>query len=174
MKPRPPIRLNTSNLATGPVRGLSLVRSQRAHTMLAKKFALAFGIAVVFPAMIHYGVSTFSPEPRWQDYHVTALTDSNSAEYQKKDAEYRAAEKKSEKHLFAVAVPLGLIAIVVGALLPIQAIGTGLMFGGIFSVCDGYYNYWSELSAQLKFFSLFAAFIVLVVVGYRKLEKKGT
>jgi len=48
------------------------------------------------------------------------------------------------------------------------------MFGGIFSVCDGYFNYWSELSAQPKFSSLLAAFIVLLVVGYRKLEKKET
>jgi hypothetical protein len=142
--------------------------------MLAKKFALAFGIAVVFPAMIHYAVSSFSPEPRWQDYHITPLIDSNSVEYQKKDAEYRAAEKIFEKHLFAVAVPLGLITIIVGAFLPIPAIGTGLMVGGIFSVGDGYLNYWSELSAQLKFFSLLAAFIVLLVVGYWKLEKKET
>ena len=142
--------------------------------MIAKKFALAFGIAVVFPAMIHYGVSTFSPEPRWQDYHVTALIDSNSAEYQKKDAEYRAAEKVFEKHLFAVAVPLGLITVIVGAFLSVPAIGTGLMFGGIFSVCDGYFNYWSELSAQLRFSSLLVAFIVLLVVGYWKLEKNKT
>ena len=140
--------------------------------MLAKKFALAFGIAVVFPAMLHYGVATFSPEPRWQDYTVTPLIDRNSTEWQKKEAERRAAEHVFEKHLFTVAVPLGLLAIVVGAFLPIQAIGTGLMFGGIFSVCDGYFNYWSELSAQLKFLSLLAAFVVLIVVGYRKLEKK--
>ena len=140
--------------------------------MIAKKFALAFGITVVFPAMIHFGVSTFSPEPRWQDYHVTPLIDSNSAEYTKKHAEYRAAKKVFEKHLFAVAVPLGLITLVVGAFLSVPAIGTGLMFGGIFSVCDGYFNYWSELSAQLKFFSLLVAFIVLLVVGYWKLEKK--
>ena len=140
--------------------------------MLAKKFALAFGIAVVFPAMLHYGVATFSPEPRWQDYTVSPLIDRNSTEYQKKEAERRTAEHVFEKHLFAVAVPLGLVAIIIGAFLPIQAIGTGLMFGGIFSVCDGYFNYWSELSAQLKFLSLLAAFIVLIVVGYRKLERK--
>jgi len=48
------------------------------------------------------------------------------------------------------------------------------MFGGIFSVDDGYFNYWSELSAQPNFSSLLAAFIVLLVVGYRKLEKKET
>jgi hypothetical protein len=77
-----------------------------------------------------------------------------------------------EKHLFAVAVPLGLPTVIIGAFLAVPAIGTGLMFGGIFSVSDGYFNYWSELSAQLKFFSLLAAFIVLLVVGYRKLEKK--
>jgi len=139
--------------------------------MIAKKFALAFGIAVVFPAMIHYGVSTFSPEPRWQDYHVTPLINSNSVEYQKKDAEYRATEKVFEKHLFAVAVPLGLVTVIRRC---IPGCPTGLMFGGIFSVCDGYFNYWSELSAQMKFSSLLAAFIVLLIVGYRKLEKRET
>ena len=46
-------------------------------------------------------------ERRWQAYHITPLIDSNSAEYQKKDAEYRAAEKVFVKHLFAFAVPLG-------------------------------------------------------------------
>jgi len=89
--------------------------------MIAKKFALAFGIAVVFPAMIHYGVSTFSLEPRWQDYHVASLIDSNSAEYQKKDVEYRAAERTFEKHLFATAVPLGLITVIVGAFLALPS-----------------------------------------------------
>jgi len=107
--------------------------------MIAKKFALAFGIAVVFPAMIHYGVSTFSPEPRWQDYHVTPLINSNSVEYQKKDAEYRATEKVFEKHLFAVAVPLVLVTVLVVVFLAVPAIGTVLMFGGIFNFFYGYF-----------------------------------
>jgi hypothetical protein len=142
--------------------------------MLAKKFALAFGIAVVFPAMIHYAVASFSTEPRWSDYYASALIDHNSAEFDRQQAAYRSAEQAFEKRLFFVAVPLGLITIIVGAFLPIPAIGTGLMFGGIFSVCDGYYNYWSELSALWKFLSLLAAFIVLLVVGYKKLERKET
>src|SRR2546430_11253048 len=74
--------------------------------------------------MIHYAVSAFSPEPRWSDYHTTALIDQNSAEYQKQDTAYRAVEKAFEQHLFFVAVPLGLITIIVGAFLPIPAIGT--------------------------------------------------
>jgi hypothetical protein len=139
--------------------------------MLAKRIALGFGIAVVFPAMIHSGVSIFSPPPRWQDYTVAPMINRNSTEWQQKETERRAAEKVFEKHLFAVAVPLGLLAIIAGAFMLSPAIGTGLMFGGIFSVCDGYFNYWSELSHGLKFLSLLLAFIILVFVGYRKLER---
>jgi hypothetical protein len=140
--------------------------------MIAKKFALAFGIAVVLPAMIHNGVESFFPQPRWQDYTVSPLIDRNSSEYQLKEAVRRAAERLFEKRLFAVAVPLGLAAMIAGSVLALPAVGTGLMFGGIFSVCDGYINSWSELSPQLRFFSLLAAFVVLVVVGFLKLERQ--
>ena len=43
---------------------------------------------------------------------------------------------------------------------------------GIFSICDGYFNYWSELADVLKFVSLLIAFILLLFLGYRRLEKK--
>ena len=73
--------------------------------------------------------------------------------------------------LFIVAVPIGIAAIIVGALASIQAIGTGLMFGGIFTVMDGYCWYWSELQDWMRFLSLLAAFVVLIFIGYRKLAK---
>ena len=75
---------------------------------------------------------------------------------------------------FFVAVPSGIIAIIVGAFLSIQAIGTGLMFGGIFSVCDGYFNYWYELADPLKFASMLVTLVVLIFIGYKKLERKKT
>lgn len=37
--------------------------------MLAKKFGFGFGIAIILPMMIHYGVSTFTPRPDWKDYY---------------------------------------------------------------------------------------------------------
>ena len=151
--------------------------------MLAKKIALGFGIAIVFPMMIHYGVSTFSPQPKWQDYQVKNYYERHkraTSEEQKKleveknrlEKQKKEAEKSFQKRLFFVAVPLGIAAIVIGAFLSIQAVGTGLMFGGIFSVCDGYANYWYELGDPLKFVSMLVAFIVLLFVGYKKLEKK--
>ncbi len=148
--------------------------------MLAKKIALGVGIAIIFPMMLHYGVSTFSPRPRWQDYFAPVPgqyaapeeRDRLQAEQLKLQNERKAAEKRFGQHLFAVAVPLGLVAILCGAFLRVQATGTGLMFGGIFSICDGYFNYWSELADLLKFLSLLAALILLLFVGYKKLEKK--
>jgi hypothetical protein len=149
--------------------------------MLAKKIALGVGIAIIFPMLLHYGVSTFTPKPKWEDYNVPGLFEPQASaeekhqrqvEQQRKQELRRAAEKRFEQHLFAVAVPLGLVAILCGAFLRVQATGTGLMFGGIFSICDGYFNYWSELADVMKFLSLLAAFILLLFVGYKKLERK--
>ncbi|OPX29106.1 MAG: hypothetical protein B1H08_04580 [Candidatus Omnitrophica bacterium 4484_171] len=151
--------------------------------MLAKKFALGFGIAIIFPMMIHYGVSTFSPKPKWKDYQIKnyyeRYKEANPqekkqlrAEKNKLENRREKAEKSFQKHLFFVAVPLGIIAIVAGAFLSIQAIGTGLMFGGIFSICDGYANYWYALGDPLKFASMLLAFIVLISIGYKKLDNK--
>ena len=149
--------------------------------MLAKKIALGFGIAIVFPMLLHYGVSTWTPQPKLdlyelqQPYNPQATPEEKAqrqAELQKKQEERRIAEKRFQQHLFGVAVPLGLVALLVGAFLRLPAIGTGLMFGGIFSICDGYFNYWSELADVLKFVSLLIAFILLLFLGYRRLEKK--
>tara|TARA_Y100000031_G_scaffold85512_1_gene94174 strand:- start:166 stop:579 length:414 start_codon:yes stop_codon:yes gene_type:complete len=136
--------------------------------MLAKKIALGFGIAIIFPLMIHYGVCTFSPKPQWEDYNTSSYHQATMGE----KTTWKEANKRFQTHLFYVAVPFGLTAIIVGTFLPIQAIGTGLMFGGIFSICNGYINYWNELPDSLRFISLLASFIVLVIVGTKKLTEK--
>jgi hypothetical protein len=151
--------------------------------MLAKKFAVGFGIAIILPMLVHYGVSTFTPGPNWRDYHYQAgyyqrlqkATPEEKAKLQqereKSDAEYRDTQKRFQRHLFSVAIPVGIATIFLGAINPVQAIGTGLMFGGIFTLVDGYCWYWSELQDLIRFLSLLAAFLVLIFVGYRKLAK---
>ena len=150
--------------------------------MLAKKFALGFGIAIILPMMVHYGVSTFSPSPKWENYNTGYYAANNNEsspaekakaqqEWQKKDREYRNVQKIFQFRLFVVAVPVGIAAILIGAFSPIQAIGTGLMFGGIFTLVDGYACYWSDLQDWMRFLSLLAAFAVLIYIGYRKLAK---
>ncbi len=150
--------------------------------MLAKKFALGFGIAIILPMLVHYGVSTFSRAPKWQDRYdqysyqkYDKATPEERAKIEKdrqeKNRIWREKEKVFQRHLFFVTVPVGIASIIIGATLPIQAIGTGLMFGGIFSLTEGYMCYWSELQDWMRFLSLLAAFVVLIFVGYRKLAK---
>ena len=150
--------------------------------MLAKKFALGFGIAIIFPVMVHYGVSTFVPSPKWQERYsgnyyreYSNATPEEKAkldqERKQREMDWTSREKRFQRALFLVSVPLGIAAILFGSLAAIQAVGTGLMFGGIFLLLDGYCNYWSELPDSMRFLSLLLAFIVLMYVGYKKLSK---
>lgn len=152
--------------------------------MLAKKFGFGFGIAVLLPMLVHYGVSTFSPQPKWQDYYGSGYyhdyqeSDPEKKkglqlEQKKKDESFRSQRKVFERHLFYVAIPVGIIAIIIGSLLAVQAVGAGLIFGGIFTLVDGYCWYWSELQDWMRFLSLLAAFIVIVFCGYMKLNDKN-
>ncbi len=131
--------------------------------MLAKKFALGFGIAIILPMLVHYGVSTFSPAPKWEErysrYSYQQYQNASPAEKAKIDQErqqkediWKQKQKVFQRNLFLVAVPVGIASIIIGAVLPIQAIGTGLMFGGIFALTEGYMFYWSELQ-YLLFYS---------------------
>jgi len=45
------------------------------------------------------------------------------------------------------------------------------MFGGVFSVGDGYYNYWDDLPDNLKFGSLLIVFLVLILLAFLKVER---
>jgi len=72
------------------------------------------------------------------------------------------------------AAPLGVAAIFVGAYLPFYAIGTGLIFGGIFTVGLGYWNYWSFLEDWIRFVSLLAGFLILLFVGYYRVAGRTT
>lgn len=160
-----------------------MVEKVKNKGMLAKKFALGFGIAVIFPFMVHYGVRTFSPEPRWEDfqiqnYYARYQAASQEEKQRLEDAQnqlqkkHREAEKAFQKHLFFVAAPVGILAIILGALITVQAIGSGLMFGGIFCLMDGYVNYWSELHDALRFLSLLIAFLLLLFVGFKKMNDR--
>ncbi len=149
--------------------------------MLAKKFALGFGIAIILPMLVHYGVSTFSPRPKWQDYQIeNYYSRHNRATPEEKvrleeqreqlQRERQKAQKRFQRHLFFVATPIGIAAIIIGSVIAMQAIGTGLMFGGIFTLINGYCWYWSELKDWMRFLSLLAAFVILIFIGYHKLS----
>ena len=151
--------------------------------MNVMKIAVGFGVAVVFPMLVHYGVSTFSPPPKWDDYRLPEWERLNesatAAERLALDAERQAIqavwEEKSitfARHLFWVAVPIALAGLIVGSMLKVPTIGIGLIFGAIFTLIDAYGNYWEYLPHGLRFVSLLVAFAALVIIGYRQFSTK--
>lgn len=157
--------------------------------MIARLFAINFGIAIIFPLLIYYGVSTFSPAPKWNDYHEQIVYTPNAshdelvARQQKQKAENDAfadASRAFSLRLLCVAAPLGYAAILLGASRLVAVFGPGLMFGGIFAVTDGYWSHWSFLPDWTRFLSLLLALAVLVLVSYwrygmiQKSDEKAT
>ena len=149
--------------------------------MLARQIAIGFGIAMIFPLLVYYGVSTFYPPPKFNAIVTATLyRQSNPTPEQQKEYEDRQRERQKQQEAFSaaardfarvlviVSTPLGVAAILIGAYLKFYAIGTGLIFGGIFAVAWGYWSYWNYLDDWMRFVSLLLGFMILLFVGYRR------
>jgi len=148
-------------------------------------FAIAMGIAVLLPMLVLYGVNTFSPPPEWEDFHSRRLYEEPTPETitpEEKAERFRLQQEASEKmeasrkqyqmRLFFTAVPVGLIAIIAGTFIRIPALAPGMVFGGVFTLIEGYLINWQELSDPIKFVSLLIALIILAVTASRRLASQ--
>ena len=125
--------------------------------------------------LIHYGVATFHPAPKY-DSAISPLAQNATpderkeyfAQQQQRQKTYAEAAKEFARILVIVSTPLGVAAILIGAYLSFQAIGTGLILGGIFTVSWGYWSYWSYLDDWIRFTSLLIGFAILIFVGIRR------
>ena len=57
----------------------------------------------------------------------------------------------------------------VGSYVKIASIGTGLIFGGMITVADGYAGYWNHLDGWARFVALLIALGVAIFVVHRRL-----
>lgn len=154
--------------------------------MLAKQFALGIGIAILLPLTIYYGVHLFSPPPDSSKYYERKYEQDHKIEETKNEVEkkrlrteseardkrYKAAERRHQQHLFYVAYPVGMLAIIVGILSGIRSIGAGLMFGGIFTLAEGCFSYWEAMPDWTRFTALVLALLVFIGFGYWKFQPK--
>jgi uncharacterized membrane protein YphA (DoxX/SURF4 family) len=151
--------------------------------MLARQIAIGFGIAVIFPLLVYYGVATFDPPPHMESITMPTVMPNPTPEerlayqqarkafdeqFKRARDEYLAAEKAFVRILILVSTPLGVAAILIGAFTRLHSIGTGLILGGIATVGFGYWNYWQFLADWMRFVSLLAGFAILVFVAYRQ------
>ena len=150
--------------------------------MLARKIILGFGFAVLLPMLIHYGIELISPMPEWNKYQVQNYyerhqrasaqeQESLEAEKNKADDRREVVQKKWSQTHFFVGVPIGILITLLGSLIRVQAVGGGLMLGGIFSFTEGCAWYWMDLNPVGRFLVLLAAFVVLLWIGYQRLSE---
>lgn len=66
-----------------------------------------------------------------------------------------------------------MICLIAGSYLAVPAVGTGLMFGGVFTFLEGVTCYWSEIQDPLKFVLLLITLVILIWIGYGKLAGKN-
>ena|SRR5438105_13279178 len=145
--------------------------------MLARQIAIGFGIAIIFPLLVYYGVATFYPAPNRQPLVTTVAPGPNAspeerrecADQQRKQQEaFNAATKEFARVHVLVSVLLGVAAILIGAYLTLHAISTGLIFGGIFTIVWGSWSFWQYVEDWVRFLSLLTGFAILLFLGYRR------
>ena len=158
--------------------------------MLARQIAVGLGIALLLPLLIYYGVATFYPPPQPAAPIAIVVLPPNATpeerqryleqqqerqkQTQEQQAAYRNAAKDFARRLIIVSMPSGLAAILIGAYIPIHAIGTGLILGGILTLAWGYWGYWTYFEDWMRFASLCAGLMVLVFVGFRRTRRLTT
>jgi hypothetical protein len=157
--------------------------------ILMRQLAIALGIAILYPMIVYYGVSSFHPAPKiYERVYASARIAPTTAEEEKaREQEDRAAEQRHKQEqeavdkvtrpffrtLILVAAPLGVLAILVGSFVKLPAIGTGLILGGMSTVADGYWGYWDHLDDWVRFVSLLVGLCILVFIGRRRFFVAG-
>ncbi len=152
--------------------------------MLARKLILGFGFAVLMPMLIHYGIDVFAPSSNDHEYHQEvshlreAERDATGSEKarlrgqrEQLEARHTTQSNETQRVHFFVGAPLGIIVTLLGSFIRAQAIGGGLMLGGIFTFTGGCAYYWMDLSRPGRFLVLLVAFAVLLWIGYQRLSE---
>ncbi len=152
--------------------------------MLARKIILGFGFAVLLPMLIHYGIEVFVPRPDTMQFYrrtgqlreqENAASGIEKARLKQQREQREAANQiqldQSGRIHFFVGVPLGILVTLLGSFIRVQAVGGGLMLGGIFSFTEGCSLYWTDLPPVGRFLVLLVAFGVLLWIGYQRLSE---
>jgi hypothetical protein len=91
--------------------------------------------------------------------------------------DYEDARESYSRNLFLIALPLGIAIIAFGALVfGLEAVGAGLMGGGIGVILWGVGGFWQFAQDWLKFLLSLIGLIVLIWLAYflnKKFDKKG-
>jgi uncharacterized protein (DUF983 family) len=85
--------------------------------------------------------------------------------------DYDKARDNFEKTAFIISLIVGIIAIGIGVVAKVNAIGTGLMGGGLLLIVIGTMQYWSGLQQYARLIILGLVLGILIFIGQKKFSK---
>ena len=86
--------------------------------------------------------------------------------------EYTAVREIYDRNVFIVLTILGIITLILGlTVISVDAVANGFLFGGILSILVGVIRYWSAMDDYLRFIISGIALVLLIWVGYKKINK---
>lgn len=83
------------------------------------------------------------------------------------------ARQKYNRNIFFVLLPLGLIIVILGIYLAVDYLGAGLMFAGLIVMFYATFRYFSDMSKTLRALVILVELLVIMWIGYMKIEKKS-
>ena len=166
------------------------------NVMNIKNLVLGIAIIILTIFVVIYGISTFYTAPEYEDFcedlgvgkvieteeECTELGGRWNDDVDHCDKSYECREDYDDarevyfRNLFLITLPLGLVIIVVGALVfGLEAVGAGLMGGGVGTILYGVGGYWRYSADVMKFVLSLIGLIAVIGLAYwfnRKFGKK--
>lgn len=171
--------------------------------MKLKEVLLGIAILVMTIFVTYYGVNTIYPSNDYNDFCKPdrVLIANNSQECSEAGGkwnpmvsndfkspgycnfdfycsqEFETANKIRSKHVFLVALPVGIAIIILGAFFfGLEAVGAGLMGGGVGTLIYGAGAYWPYTENLIRFLLSLAGLAILIFFAYyfnKKFSKKN-
>lgn len=105
------------------------------------------------------------------DKEGTMECTATNPEYDKCSNQYQDARETHGKYSFTILMILGLLSIIIGGIfLKKEAVGSGIMGGGVLTIIYASMRYWDSIQDYARLAVLGIALAVLIWVGYKKLK----
>lgn len=133
--------------------------------------------SVVYPTYeINTSVQCDSLSGKWINFGAPGkfdpLTGRNMVDgycdlYAECSAEFDISSEKYSRNLFFIVIPVAVVMIAVGAVLfALEAVGAGIMAGGIITLIYGASSYWPRAGNMFRFVISLVGLVVVIFVGY--------
>ncbi len=159
--------------------------------MAIKNVILSIAIIILTISAMIYGIHTFYDRPAYEDYcsyekplklieNIPSCDEINGTWREGYcDLNYECEQKYDEvmevysRNMFLVALPLGILIIVLGAVIfGLETVGAGLMGGGVGLILYGVMEYWRYSANLLRFVLSLAGLVVVIWFTYWLNKKK--